>query len=77
MVSPIKKFTRDPEGKGRGAGEYYLRSYRGKEWYSKYSEHKDEIKNSSQSPYRDYKYRHAGDNRAYDLNGKKVSKKKI
>lgn len=77
MVSPLKRYARDPEGKGRGEGEYYLRSYKGKDWYSKYTEHKDEIKKSSGSPYSSYKYRHAGDNVTYNDNGKKVTKKKI
>jgi hypothetical protein len=77
MVSPIKKYASDPGKRGRGPGDYYERSYKGdKDWYSKYSEHKDEIKVSTESPYAAYKYRHAGDNPAYVKQGKKVANKK-
>lgn len=38
MVSVIKYFARDPNGKGRGAGVYYLR---GHGYYSKYSRQRD------------------------------------
>jgi hypothetical protein len=38
MVGPLKRFARDPEGKGRGAGLYY---HRGKGKWSKYSPQRD------------------------------------
>lgn len=41
MVTAIKYFTRDPNGKGRGAGVYY---HRGNGYYSKYSRTRDKLK---------------------------------
>jgi len=41
MPSSIKYYKRDPNGKGRGPGIYYLR---GKGYYSKYSLQRDKAK---------------------------------
>jgi hypothetical protein len=35
--------SRDPMGKGRGAGMYYKRVYKGRTWWSKYTEHTDAV----------------------------------
>jgi hypothetical protein len=43
MVSPIKYFSKDPNGWGRGEGVYYLRGHK---VYSKYSRERDKRKKS-------------------------------
>ncbi len=43
MPAPIKYYKRDPNGRGRGAGLYYLR---GNGYFSKYSLERDKRKKS-------------------------------
>ena len=38
MPSNLKHFANDPMNKGRGAGLYYRRHYKGRQWWSKYTE---------------------------------------
>jgi len=40
MPSPLTRYNKDPEGKGRGAGWYYRRGNTKYKW-SKYSEQRD------------------------------------
>lgn len=44
MPGPIKYYKKDPNGKGRGPGEYY---HRGGGKYAKYSEERDLARKSS------------------------------
>lgn len=41
MVSKLRYYLRDPDGKRRGKGWYYRRVYKGKLWWSKYSPARD------------------------------------
>lgn len=76
MARPMKYYSRDPMGKGRGAGYYYPRSYKGKKnWYSKYSEELDAKRKSKPSPYKSKNWRHAGDNESYK--GLRKKRKKV
>jgi len=43
MVTPIKYFSKDPNGYGRGPGVYY---HRGHGIFSKYSRERDRLKKS-------------------------------
>jgi hypothetical protein len=49
MPSNLKSYKRDPNGKGRGAGIYYLRGRdeNGDPIYSKYSRRRDKKKKST------------------------------
>lgn len=79
MVSPLRYYKRDPMGKGRGAGEYYMRRYKGKKHYSKYSEERDaKISGRPAGRYGSSDYRHAADNVKYKTDGKvKRYRKKV
>ena len=46
MPGPIKRYKRDPNGKGRGPGYYY---HRGKGVYSKYSGTRDKYHKAPKS----------------------------
>jgi len=74
MVGPLKRYSRDPQGKGRGPGLYY---HRGKGVYSKYSPWRDRV-HSGKKPgkRRDYRRGKVGSGPMRQTHDKKTKRKK-
>jgi len=58
MTGRLRRYKRDPQGKGRGAGTYY---HRGKGVYSKYSARRDKKIIATRTPQARHGYHHTGD----------------
>jgi len=58
MTGRLRRYKRDPQGLGRGAGTYY---HRGKGVYSKYSARRDKLIIATRTPQARHGYHHTGD----------------
>jgi hypothetical protein len=58
MTGRLRRYKRDPQGLGRGAGTYY---HRGKGVYSKYSPKRDKLIIATRTPQARHGYHHTGD----------------
>jgi len=70
MTSPMRFFRKDPMRKGRGAGYYYRRSYKGTtRWLSKYSGKRDGVRKAGIHRNQQWRYAHTADYSAKKTKG--------